>query len=301
MIRPPHLKWNDKAVILSPAGKIDASAVHGAATMLEGWGLQVTIAPHALNGYGRYSGSVEERLADLQQAMDDPAVRLILCSRGGYGVVQLLPLLDFTSIRSNPKWVVGYSDITALHAALQLHGIASLHAPMAKHLAEEGDDDIAVGYLYDILFGKRLHYEIPVVEHHSLNRPGRATGQLFGGNLSVFTALLGTKFAKIPKGGILFIEDIGEEPYKVDRMMHQLLLSGVFDRTGGMIVGQFTGYEEDAEMNTSLLQSLRDGVKDCLFPLCFGFPVGHVKENYPLLMGLNATLSVTDTAISFTQ
>ena len=301
MIRPPHIKPNDKAVILSPAGKIEASLVLGAATVLEGWGLQAAIAPHALDGYGRYSGSVEVRVADLQQAMDDPSMRLILCSRGGYGVVQLLPHLDFTSIRSNPKWVVGYSDITALHAALQLHGIASLHAPMAKHLAEEGEDDIAAGHLYDILFGKRLHYELPVVEHHSLNRPGCATGRLFGGNLSVFTALLGTKFAKIPKGGILFIEDIGEEPYKVDRMMHQLLLSGVFDRIGGMIVGQFTGYEEDAEMNTSLLQSLRDQLKDCLFPLCIGFPVGHVKENYPLLMGLNATLSVTDAAISFTQ
>lgn len=301
MNRPPALKPHDRAVILSPAGRIDAEKVYAAAAVIKAWGLHPTIAPYALGSYGRYSGRVEERLSDLQQAMDDPAVRLILCSRGGYGVVQLLPHLDFTAIRSNPKWVVGYSDITGLHAALQLQDIASLHAPMANHLAEESEGDRATAYLHDILFGKPLRYEIPVREYQPLNRAGRVTGRLFGGNLSVFSSLLGTKFAKIPRGGILFLEDVGEQPYKVDRMIHQLLLAGVFDRIGGMMVGHFTGYEEDTEMNSPLLQSLYEVVKNQGFPLCFGFPVGHVRENYPLVMGSNATLTVTESALRFSQ
>lgn len=301
MKRPPALKEHDSAVILSPAGRIKAQYVTGAAALLRKWGLQPIVAPHALGSQGRYSGSVEERLADMQQAMDDPSVRLILCSRGGYGMVHLLPQLDFTAFRANPKWVVGYSDVTALHAALQLQGVASLHAPMAKHLAEESEGDRATAYLHDILFGKPLRYEIPVVEHQHLNRPGTVTGRLFGGNLSVFTSLLGTKFAKIPRGGILFLEDIGEEPYKVDRMIHQLYLAGVFDRIGGLIIGQFTDYKEDPEMHSSLLQSLHDVVKEADLPLCFGFPTGHVRANYPLLMGLNATLTVTESGIHLTQ
>lgn len=301
MKRPPALKLHDRAVILSPSGRIEPENVHDAATLLRAWGLVPEISRYALGTCGRYSGTVEERLADLQQAMDDPAVRLILCSRGGYGMVHLLPHLDFTRIRSNPKWVVGYSDITALHTALQLQGIASLHGPMAKHLADEGEEDVAAEHLHDILFGKPLRYEIPVREYQPLNRAGRVTGRLFGGNLSVFSSLLGTKFAKIPRGGILFLEDVGEQPYKVDRMIHQLLLAGVFDRIGGMMVGHFTGYEEDTEMNSPLLQSLYEVVKNQGFPLCFGFPVGHVRENYPLVMGSNATLTVTESALRFSQ
>lgn len=301
MKRPPALKEHDRAVILSPAGRIDAHHVTGAAALLKKWGLEPLTASHALGNQGRYSGSVEERLADLQQAMDDPSVRLILCSRGGYGVVHLLSHIDFTSFKSNPKWVVGYSDITALHAALQLQGVASLHAPMAKHLAEEHEEDVALSHLHDILFGRSLHYQLPVMEHLALNRTGQAKGRLFGGNLSVFTSLLGTRYAKIPKGGIFFLEEIGEHPYKVDRMIHQLRLAGVFDRIGGMIVGQFTDYEEDDQMSAPLLQSIRDAVNGYSFPLCFGFPVGHVKENYPLLMGMQAQLTVNDEIIFFTQ
>jgi muramoyltetrapeptide carboxypeptidase len=216
-------------------------------------------------------------------------------------MVHLLPQLDFTAFRANPKWVVGYSDVTALHSALQLQGVVSLHAPMAKHLAEENEEDVAVSYLHDILFDRSLHYQILVKEQQPLNRTGQAKGRLFGGNLSVFTSLLGTKFAKIPKGGILFLEEIGEHPYKVDRMIRQLLLAGVFDRIGGMIVGQFTDYEEDDQMSAPLLQSIRDAVNGYSFPLCFGFPVGHVKENYPLLMGMQAEMIVGYDTISFTQ
>ena len=301
MKRPPCLRTSDKAVILSPAGKIDASVVHKAASVLEGWGLQTVVGDYAINENGRYSGSVYERLSDLQKAFDDPKVKVILCSRGGYGVVHLLSDLDFAGIRANPKWVVGYSDITALHAALQLHGIASIHGPMAKHFSDEGAEDASVQYTKSIITGHPVEYHIPVTEINELSRSGDAAGRLFGGNLSVFCSILGTKYARIPRHGILFIEDIGEAPYKTDRMIHQLKLAGVFERISALIVGQFTDYEEDEQMYDTLQQSIRNAVKEYTFPLCFDFPVGHVKQNYPLVMGAPATLTVEDDLIIFKQ
>ena len=164
MIRPPSLQINDTAVILSPAGKIDSCMVHDAAAVLKSWGLQPIIADHTLSDAGRFSGSVEERLGDLQQAFDDPAVKLVLCSRGGYGTVHLLSRLDFAGIRKNPKWVVGFSDITALHAALQHNGIASVHGPMAKHFSDEGEGDRSLRYIRSLLAGQSVEYRIPVTE-----------------------------------------------------------------------------------------------------------------------------------------
>lgn len=263
--------------------------------------MKVDISEYALCETGRFSGFVEQRLADLQKAFDDPAVKLILCSRGGYGTVHLIDKLNFKRIQQQPKWVIGYSDITALHAALQSHNIISIHGPMAKHYADEGAEDISVRYTKAIVAGQPLFYEIPIKQFGHLNRPGKITGRLFGGNLSVLCGLLGTPFAKIPKNGILFIEDIGEAPYKVDRCMHQLKLSGVFDKIGGLIVGQFTDYEEDNQMYTGLYESILSGVSEYQFPVCFDFPVGHVKHNFPLIMGEMAFLTVTDKEIHFKQ
>ncbi|WP_298653636.1 LD-carboxypeptidase [uncultured Proteiniphilum sp.] len=301
MKRPPSLQFNDRAVILSPAGKIDGYVVQDAAAMLESWGLRPEISENALCDAGRFSGSIEQRLSDLQKAFDDPAVRLVLCSRGGYGTAHLLGELNFSGIKRNPKWVVGYSDITILHAALQAHGIASLHGPMAQHFSDEGAEDIAVRYTKIILAGQPVSYHIPVGDSRLLNREGSAVGRVFGGNLSVFCGLLGTKYARIPRGGILFIEDIGEAPYRVDRMIYQLELAGVFRRIGGLIVGRFTGYEEDSQMYFPLQESIREAVNGYDFPLCFNFPVGHVRLNFPLIMGATAVLTVEEEFISFRQ
>ena len=318
-VRPPALRLHDRAVILSPAGKIDATIVENAAAVLSGWGLTPEISRHALSACGRFSGIVAERLADLQRAFDDPEVRLILCARGGYGTVHLLDKLDFTGIREHPKWVVGYSDITVLHAALQMHGIASVHGPMAKHLADEvyaslqnpqadklfsmtGEkEDAAAGYLKKILYGASLSYRFPVTGTSSLNRCGMAVGQLFGGNLSLFCSILGSKYAQIPQGGVLCVEDIGEEPYRVDRMIYQLKIAGVFEKIGGLVVGQFTDYQEDDGMYAPLYASIREAVGEYAFPLCFSFPVGHVKQNYPLMMGRKARLAVGEDHILFEQ
>ncbi|HBG41753.1 MAG TPA: LD-carboxypeptidase [Porphyromonadaceae bacterium] len=301
MKRPPALQFNDKAVILSPAGKIEEGIVNDAAAVLRKWGLTVCIAANALRETGRFSGFVEQRLDDLQQALDDPEVKLVFCSRGGYGVVHLLDKLDFTHVKLTPKWVVGFSDITALHAALQTNGIQSIHGPMAKHFADEGDEDVAVRYTKSILAGQPVRYKIPVNKNVFLNRKGRASGRLFGGNLSVFCGLLGSRIAMIPSNGILFIEDVGEAPYRVDRMIYQLKLAGVFDKISGLIVGQFTDYEEDNSMYATLNESIRMAVNEYTFPIAFDFPAGHVKLNFPLIMGAKTSLTVTDTAVSFHQ
>lgn len=300
MKRPLPLQFNDKAVIISPAGKIESTVVEDAAGILKMWGLLPEISEHALSHTGRFSGFVEQRLADLQTALDDPEVKLILCSRGGYGIVHLLDKLSFAGVKENPKWVIGYSDITALHAALQANGIMSVHGPMAKHFSEYGADDVAVRYTKSILAGQSVKYQIPVTNGY-LNRQGRASGKLFGGNLAVFCGLLGSKYAGIPHKGILFIEDIGEVPYRIDRMIYQLKLAGVFDRISGLIVGQLTDYEEDNEMYTSVHQSILNAVNEYSFPVCFNFPIGHVALNFPVIMGERAMLTVKENVVVFKQ
>ena len=297
---PPFLKLNDKVVILSPSGNISAEYVHNTKNILQEWGLEVSISENALRETGRFSGFVEQRLHDLQEAMDDPDVKMIFCSRGGYGAVHLLDRLDFSAIKKNPKWLVGYSDITTLHSALQSHGIMSLHAPMAKHYAQQGGADLSVLYTKKAVSGRELNYSIPT-ESLYLNRLGRASGTLFGGNLTVFTSLLGSEYINIPRNGILFIEDIGEKPYKVDRMIHQLKISGIFNKIKGLIIGQFTEYEEDSNMYEDLYESIFTVINEFSFPVCFDFPVGHTKLNFPLIMGENATLTVSKDSILLQQ
>ena len=289
-IYPPNLNSGDKAIIISPSGNIDLQYINGACQVLQNWGLVVEIATHAEGQYGRFGGTVDQRIADLQQAMDDPDVRLIFCSRGGYGIVHLLDKLNFEGIKKYPKWIVGYSDITALHLALLQDGIVSLHAPMARHLTEDSLD-MASSYLKDSLF---INMPVYSLDSHSLNREGLVRGKLFGGNLAVLSGLIGTPYMVVPENGILFIEDIGEAPYKIDRMMWQLKLSGILSHISALIIGQFTDCPEDPLMGSTIYESIRDIVKDYNYPLVFNFPVGHVKENYSLLHGAAVELEVSE-------
>ena len=300
MKRPPFLKLNDKAIIVSPSGNVSSEYVNNARDILQEWGLIVSISENALRETGRFSGFVEQRLSDLQAAMDDPDVKLIFCSRGGYGAVHLLDRLNFTAIKNNPKWLIGFSDITALHSALQSHGVMSIHGPMAKDFSEEGAASLSVLYTKAAVSGKDLNYTIPV-EYPILNRLGKTTGTLFGGNLSVYTSLLGSNYIKIPRNGILFIEDIGEQPYRIDRMIYQLKIAGVFNKIKGLIVGQFTEYEEDNKMYSSLYDSILSAVKEFDFPVCFGFPVGHTKINLPIVIGAKATLTIKKDTVLLKQ
>lgn len=301
MLQPPQLMPNDKAIIISPAGNIDNILVEGAASILSGWELNVEVSEKALYTDGRFSGSVQQRLSDLQNALDDSSIKVIFCSRGGYGIVHLLDKLDLTKFVENPKWVIGYSDITALHSLIQTKGVMSIHGPMAKHFSEEGENDPSVLYTKAILFGESINYEFTIKDDKSLCRNGKSTGILFGGNLAVLCSLMGTRMLHVPQDGILFVEDIGESPYKIDRLFNQLKLAGVFNKISGVIIGQFTEYKEDIGMYQPLLDSIASILSEYNFPTCFHFPVGHTKNNLPLVLGKEATLCVENNHIIFKQ
>lgn len=286
---PSPLRVGDQIQIVSPAGRIDRAVVEAACQTLTGWGLQPVIAPHALDAYGRYAATKEARLADFEQALLNPDVKAILCARGGYGAVQLIEKLPAELIRNHPKWLIGYSDITLLHALFTRSGVVSLHASMAQHLATLPQDDVSA-LIKDTLFGNLPAYH---VKPHPLNRPGFTTGRVVGGNLAVLSGLHGSEYDFDYEGAILFIEDIGEAPYKIERMVYHLRLAGIFNRINGLVVGQFSDCPEDASMPFSIYETIRNLVADYSFPVCFDFPCGHVPLNVPLLEGAQASFEVS--------
>lgn len=285
---PRLLKPNDKVVILSPSGKIEPQWIEGLKKELTWYDLKVSVSEHALCEYGRFAGTDEERIKDLQDAINDPQVRAIFCSRGGYGLARIIDKIDFSPLRKDPKWVVGFSDITVLHNALSREGIVSLHGIMAKHitLRAEGLDNLMA-----MLFGKNVGYE---VASHEMNKVGETFGQLIGGNLSVLYGLRGTPFDLVYEGKILFIEDLSERLYHVDRMIQNLRLGGVFKQIKGLVVGQFTDIDEDNSFPGGVYGVIREAVKDCNIPVCFNFPAGHVDNNQPLMMGGEYYFEVTN-------
>ena len=286
MIYPSFLKANDKVVILSPSGKIETQWVEGLKAMLESYGLVVSVAEHAFCAKGRFAGTDDDRVQDLQKAINDAQVKAIFCSRGGYGLARIIDKIDFSALKSAAKWIVGFSDVTALHNALSRVGVASIHGIMAKHitLKAEGLDN-----LMTMLFGGEVAYETPA---HEFNKVGEAEGELIGGNLSVLYGLRGTPFDLDYKGKILFIEDLGERLYHIDRMMQNLRLGGVFEQISGLVVGQFTDIDEDDSFSGGVYGVIRDAVKDYNIPVYFNFPAGHVDNNQPLKMGANYKLEV---------
>lgn len=303
LIIPPYLHEGDKVVILSPSSKIDKAFLKGAVKRLTSWGLRPVLARHAGSSHGTYAGTVGQRLEDLQAAMDDPDTRAILCSRGGYGAVHLVGKLDFSCFRESPKWLIGFSDITALHNLWQREGFASLHAPMARHLTVEPEDDFCTLALHDILTGAAA---TPAgcfgytCEPHKLNRRGTAEGTLRGGNFAVFNGLRGTPYDIPADGTVLFIEDVGERPHAIERMMYNLKLGGVLERLSGLIIGQFTEYEEKKQLGKELYGALAELVKEYDYPVCFNFPVGHVPMNLPLINGAPVRLDVDRKGVKLT-
>lgn len=295
LIFPTHVHKGDRVIILSPSSKIDKSFLKGAKKRLKSWGLEVVMGKHAAGANGTYSGGIKQRLNDLQDALDDDKAKIILCSRGGYGAVHLVGQLDFTRFRKHPKWLIGFSDITALHNVFQQNGFASLHAPMARHLTVEPEDDFCTQALKNILFGDVLQREENfgyICPAHKLNHKGSGRGILRGGNLSVFYGLRGTPYDIPAEGTILFIEDVGERPHAVERMVYNLKLGGVLEKLSGLIIGQFTEYEENNSLGKNLYGALADIVKEYDYPICFGFPVGHVTMNVPMINGAEVTLEV---------
>lgn len=295
MIYPKPLKKGDTVAILSPASKIDNTLVDLACETIRQWGFHPLVCEHCKEASGSYSGLPEHRLDDLRHAFSTPEVRAVMCSRGGYGAVHLLEHLPPEFWRADPKWLIGFSDISALHAASVNAGVASIHASMCKHLAEHADSECSRSLL-SVLTGKMPDYTFAPSPR---NRQGEAAGEIAGGNLAVLSGLVSTPFNLLSGDRILFIEDIGEAIYRVERMLYTLRLNGTLARTKALLVGQFTDYRPSADYNEmyDMIEQMTAGYG---FPVAYDIPVGHVDRNVPIVEGAHARLSVEAGAVRLT-
>lgn len=240
-----------------------------------------------------FSGTDRERLEELQAMLDSTAINAILFGRGGYGVSRIIDQLDFTLFKKKPKWLIGYSDITVFHTHIHTHlKIATLHSPMAAAFNDGVDGNEYIQSLRKAITGKKNNYKTAA---HPFNKKGTATGELAGGNLALLAHVTGTASDISTKNKILFIEDIGEQLYSIDRMLRQLKRSGKLDKLAGLIVGNFTDVKDtDRPFGKNVYEIIKEVIEEYNYPVCFGFPVGHCKENYALKSGAKYKLSVTN-------
>ncbi|MGQ1785221.1 MULTISPECIES: S66 peptidase family protein [unclassified Saccharicrinis] len=296
MIHPPSLKKGDTIGIVAPAGRIDFSTVEQACLRIEQMGYKTKLGAHINNHHFNFSATDENRKNDLQQMMDDDEVKAILCTRGGYGTIRYVSELDFTQIKENPKWLIGFSDITVLHAAFQKNGLASIHGPMTKSFLNYTETSADVEILFSFLEGETPQY---MINPHPYNRLGVAKGVLVGGNLSIIHALRGTQLDFDPRGKVLFIEDLSEYLYHLDRTMFNLKLGGVLEKLSGLIVGQFTEMKDnETPFGETIEEIIYKSVSEYNYPVAFNFPSGHIETNYPLIFGDEVELNVTESEAS---
>ncbi len=289
---PPYLKKGDTIGIVCPAGYMPLEKVLACVEILERWGFHVKMGKTVGNDNGTYfSGTDVERLADLQQMMDDDAVQAVLCGRGGYGIGRIIDHISFKKFKKKPKWIIGFSDVTVLHSHIfQHYGIQTLHAPMAAAFNDGLENNPYLRAWKRTLEGKSLNLQ---VDAHAFNQQGTAEGVLVGGNLALLAHLVGTESEVKTKGRILFIEDVGEYLYNIDRMMFQLKRSGKLKDLKALIVGGFTDSKDMTRpMGFTAEEIIRDAIAEYDYPVCFGFPVSHEKENYPLKIGGRYELKV---------
>jgi len=292
MNTPSYLKKGDRIAIVSPARSITFDEVHPTIRFFTRNDFEVILGSHVFSRRDQFAGTDEQRLRDFQTMLDDQQIRAILCSRGGYGTVRIIDRLDFSSFREHPKWIVGYSDITVLHAHIQRqYGIETLHAAMPVNIT----DDIPGENLRSMLkalTGRRMTYTFPKDE---LSREGRTEGVLTGGNLSVLYSLMGSPSESDTAGKILFLEDVDEYLYHIDRMMMNLKRTGKLARLKGLIVGGMTKMNDNAiPFGKTASQIIADAVKEYQYPVCYGFPAGHGERNLALIMGRKVLFSVEE-------
>jgi muramoyltetrapeptide carboxypeptidase len=292
LTQPQALQRGDLVAIVTTARKIDKDAVQLAIELLESWGLNVVLGKTIGLEDNQYGGKDLDRVTDFKQAMDDPAVKAIWCARGGYGTVRIIDALDFTEFVKNPKWVIGFSDVTVLHSHLHNLGVQTLHAIMP--ITVEGNTIEALESLKNDVFGKENTYKIP---SELGNKTGEGTGELVGGNLSMLYSLLGSKSAIETSGKILFVEDLDEYLYHIDRMLMNLKRNGYFDNLKGLVVGGMTKmHDNDIPFGKTAEEIILDAVSDYDFPVTFNFPAGHVKDNRSLHFGKTVEFTVTSSS-----
>jgi len=299
MTIPDYLKPGDKICFVSPSGKIEPEKVKSACHLLEKENFLISVGKNAFEQHFQFAGTDNQRLEDLQQALDDPEYKAIFCTRGGYGAIRIAGQINFNKFRNHPKWLIGFSDITVLHALLQKEEICSIHGAMCTYYLYKNKPSRSYIELIKILKGEKNPVIFPSVPE---NRTGSAAGKLTGGNLSLLYSLLGTPFEMETDGKILFIEDLSEYLYHIDRMMYSLRLSGKLKNIAGLIVGQMTELKDnDSPFGQNVREIILNAVKGYDYPVCFNYPAGHVKLNLPLKLGSEHSLSITSENVIFRE
>lgn len=292
----PYLKKGDIIGIVCPAGFLSLEKATTCIETLKAWGYQVKIGKTLGSQFHYFSGTDSERAEDLQEMLDDKNVTAILCGRGGYGVSRIIDRLNFTKFKKYPKWLIGFSDITVLHAALNRNiKFASIHASMAGAFNDGGAENEYVKSIRKLLKGQLSNYTCPT---HSFNSLGKASGELIGGNLSLIVHMIGTPTAYQTKNKILFIEDLGEYIYHIDRMFLQLKRAGYLEGLAGLIIGGFTDINDTTvPFGMTVYETLREHLKEYKYPICFDFPVSHATQNFALKVGAMHQLLVGKTKV----
>ena len=297
VVMPQVLKAGDTIAVVSPSSAPDSMTVVKGCMTLREWGYVPIVAPHALKEYHGFAGTADERAADMLWALRDSTVKAVISSRGGDGAVQVLQRIPLQEFANHPKWVIGFSDVTALHSAEVAAGVMSIHGSMCDGIAARGERDSVNAIMQRILQGQLPVYQVPA---HPLNQQGEASGILVGGNLSVFCGLAGSDYDFLNRaddGLILFMEDTNESMSKVDRMLHLLEIRGILPKLKGMIVGHFSKYKSPENGFADMYEMLHEYLQHYHIPVCYDFPVGHhSRYNFPMVEGCRVHLSVGQSA-----
>lgn len=294
MISPPYLKPGDAVGLVSTARKITTAQVKPLIDLLERWQLQAVLGMTINAEDHQYAGDDELRVKDLQQMLDNPNIKAIWCARGGYGTVRLVDRINFDKFTQDPKWLIGYSDVTVLHSEIHNLGIRTLHANMATQINTKSEATRETARR--ALFGEQFQI---TGQSNFANRPGQVKGQLLGGNLSILYSLCGSRSAIDTAGKILFIEDLDEYLYHVDRMMMNIKRNGMLDNLKALVVGGMSDMNDNTiPFGKTANEIVWDAVKDYNYPVCFGFPAGHISDNQAMIMGADVTLEVREGSFS---
>ncbi len=292
-IKPSNLKKGDTVALLTPASylKDSINSVKNAIDTLKSWGLNYKLSKHIFDKKGHFAGDDKLRAADFQEAIDNPNIKAIWCTRGGYGSVRMIDAINFKKLQENPKWIIGYSDVTAIHNEIHNHGVQSIHGVMPVNFKKPSEKiKKAVKSLKNILFGIKNTY---VIEGSTYNKKGKSQGILVGGNLTLLHTMLGSKTSINTENKILFIEDVGEKKYHIDRMLYSLKRAGYFKKCKGLIVGGFTAMKDE---NPPFAKNVEEIILALLseydFPIVFDFPAGHKIDNRALILGAKIKISV---------
>lgn len=298
MIVPPFLKPGDTIGIVATARKLTWEELEPTIGILTDAGFTVRTGQRMFGSENQFSGSDDDRAADMQRMLDDPDINAILCARGGYGTVRIVDKLDFSEFVKHPKWLCGFSDITVLHAHInQNFNVATLHSSMPLSMKDLPEDHIQISTLLQSLKGDLPEYDFP---SHILNRVGEMEGEVVGGNLSVLYSILGSESDINTDGKVLFIEDLDEYLYHVDRMMMNLKRNGKLSKLKGLIVGGMSDMNDNAiPFGKTAEEIIREAVDEYDYPVCFNFPAGHIDDNRALILGKKAAVRITNNGSQF--